>query len=131
MSVEFCDLFYVSIDILIQGCLLQMSMSVIIRHHFIFVWKRVHGIDDSFVARFVSCLSVVLAVGIGIVNYHFGQHRGVMWFICVNEVIDNKYSIGLWREPGSVSYLALVVILLTIIFHLVIMIRLSFYKLKW
>ncbi len=46
-----CEFLFVGSEIVMLFCLLLALSMIILRCRLIFVWKRVHGFDDSFIAR--------------------------------------------------------------------------------
>ncbi len=52
-NIDKCDaLFFIS-EIVIMFCVLAITSMIVLRQRIIFVWKRVHGFDDCFIARYL------------------------------------------------------------------------------
>ncbi len=130
-----CDAIFSVTDMIIIWILLLASVSLILRSLFAFTWKRVHGFNDTLIARFISVNLVVISSFLSLTGFMFGRHRGTIWFICAQEpepeqnpILDLDHSLA-YRKPGDPTILVIAA-LICLVSYLTYASQYAWYKIK-
>ena len=125
-GTQFCDLYFLASEQLLLWILFQMTASSSLRGLFLFVWKRVHGLNDVFVARFAGMANFMLSVIFSMISFTLGHHRGTMWFVCMGTQPVPPIP---YRLPYTLTVTQVGIYFAGFV-HLIFTLRLCVYKIK-
>jgi hypothetical protein len=126
----------------IVSMMLQLDAALILRYWFIFVWKRVYSLDDSFMAIFLSMANLLVSGLVCWIEYMLGFHaKSVAYKVCTHwQSSESNSSLAgqqteatrVWnsKDAEETTSLTEYIMAITMLIHIFYVVRMSLFKLK-